>query len=494
MKRPLLALLSLLLLGAFAVATPDRLSEARKLADRELYREAEAALQDLVEKDGENADAYALLAEVRLKLGDVDGAHHAADLATEIDKGRMDLWMLYARTWFEKGRRALSSGAPGTLAQAHFADAQRWFTHVLKMETEKKREPNVRWWLGWTNEYLDYRKGAAGWYDKQIALFPKVPEGWVRKGLLIFREAAGTDDGKTPRARARYRDALKVFSDGLAAAGPHALLLYEKGRTFERLAEWDNALECFLEAVRVDPDLLQVWQSIRAYAKVNRCSLAKVAEEVYAAHPDSPGAAGWYAFTRIQAGEPREALKAVLPLLEKKPGNYTLFLQAYTAASKLRRTAPREWLDLLEHLHETYPYSGGPANDLGLYYRDSGRPKESLKWYLRAMEREPDNQDILNDTALIYLFHFQGKMQKKSLPIFEKVLSLVQDDGQQPMRGYWDTLENLCKYYWEVERDPEKVIRYAELRSRPRDGVPPYSVSRKAELYRKLAEDALKKK
>jgi len=82
---------------------------------------------------------------------------------------------------------------------------------------------------------------------------------------------------------------------------------------------------------------------------------------------------------------------------------------------------------------------------------------------LRAGERAPENQDILNDTGLMYLFHFPRK-KAEGLPYFLKTVALVAESDQKPDRGYWDALENLCKHYWEVDRQPEKVIEYARLR------------------------------
>jgi hypothetical protein len=50
--------------------------------------------------------------------------------------------------------------------------------------------------------------------------------------------------------------------------------------------------------------------------------------------------------------------------------------------------------------------------------------------------------------------------------MFEKVVRLVEKDGAKPMRGYWDTLENLCKYWFE-NGDYKKVVAYADKRANP---------------------------
>ncbi len=67
------------------------------------------------------------------------------------------------------------------------------------------------------------------------------------------------------------------------------------------------------------------------------------------------------------------------------------------------------------------------------------------------------------------------------------------EGDQKPWRGYWDALENLCKHYWEVDRQPKKVIEYARLRYLVTKGVKPYNMSKKSANHAKLAKAALGK-
>ena len=77
------------------------------------------------------------------------------------------------------------------------------------------------------------------------------------------------------------------------------------------------------------------------------------------------------------------------------------------------------------------PRVGAYGNNAGFWFRDVGKDYElSIKYYLKSVEAEPDDQDFLNDTALIYLFHLPDR-RDKCLPMFEKVLRLVDEDGNQ---------------------------------------------------------------
>jgi len=75
-------------------------------------------------------------------------------------------------------------------------------------------------------------------------------------------------------------------------------------------------------------------------------------------------------------------------------------------------------------------------------------------------EPAPDSQWHPERRRAHYLFHFPGR-RKECLPFFERVVWLVRTAARTRRMGYWDTLENLCKYYWDVDRQPEKVIQYA---------------------------------
>jgi tetratricopeptide (TPR) repeat protein len=171
-------------------------------------------------------------------------------------------------------------------------------------------------------------------------------------------------------------------------------------------------------------------------------------------------------------------------------------MEAYLAAQKLmgddpvRAVDPARGVAAFEKLHEIWQSSGDAANNLGFWYREQKKYDLSLAWYLKAVERDPESQDILNDTGLIYLFHFPRE-REKGLPFFEKTIALVLHGDQKPERGYWDALENLCKHYTEVDPQPENVLRFAKMRYEVTKGVPPYNMSQVAEQWAKKARKAL---
>ena len=134
------------------------------------------------------------------------------------------------------------------------------------------------------------------------------------------------------------------------------------------------------------------------------------------------------------------------------------------------------------------PHDGRFGNNAGFWFREEAKDHDtSARFYAEAVAASPDDQDFLNDTGFVYLEHLRD-WKERCEPLFLAARRLVEEDGQQPIRGYWDALEHLCRYYYEIGRDRD-VILCAELRANPEaqlNGRPYASAS--AEAFRKKAQ------
>jgi tetratricopeptide (TPR) repeat protein len=482
--RMLGVVLVVVLLAVPSLASPAKLSGVRDLMDRGCYQAALSELTAIVGKDEENHEAYAMLAECEIVFGDLDAAETAATTALEIvEDGNADYWKLLGEVSFKKGLQAYANQASANVIKSWFADAEVKFRQC---EERNPEDPQVRWWFGWAKEWQEYPVEARKAYEEQIAKFPKEPGGYLRLASMLSQAANGTANGYGTEAEKLRADAIQIYTTGNEQAGPDAELLYGKGLALEWQRKTSEAIECYRAAVSADPEYDKAWRRLfdKKQPAADMIALAKK-------FPNSPTAAMWAAYYLQAESKSEEALAAVLPALKDHGEHAGAFAQGLGAAMSLLKTDQRGGIAALEKLAEYNRFSPDAANNLGMIHRDiTGNYPESLKWYLVATERAPDSQDILNDTALIYLFHFSGTEQKKALPMLLKVISLVEEDGLPPERGYWDALENLCKYYWEVERNPELVIKYADMRYRTTAGIEPYDMSPRAGHYKKLAEQA----
>jgi tetratricopeptide (TPR) repeat protein len=264
----------------------------------------------------------------------------------------------------------------------------------------------------------------------------------------------------------------------------------------------------YLEAVRLLPDQDRPIALLLGLHPRDRAKRLELLDQIVAANPKAVWARVWIAHV-CRNEEPVDTKRALAVLREAEaiaPGNadvhfhvaqmiedagdlaatvleYTLAVEngapgamatASDALDRLLHTAPGNAEIPLADRERAYdavcaknPAVGRYGNNAGFWFRDVGRDYEkSLKYYLASVKAAPDDQDFLNDTALIYLFHLPDR-KEACLPMFEKVLRLVERDGQPPVRGYWDALENLCKYWFE-KGEFRKTIEYADKRKSPK--------------------------
>lgn len=290
----------------------------------------------------------------------------------------------------------------------------------------------------------------------------------------------------------------------------------------------------YLDAARLLPDADAPLQRLSGLYPKDRAKRLDLLAQVVAANPKAVRARVWIAWV-LRKEEPFDVPRALATLREAEKlapqdadvhaqlgetlgdsgaiadavDEYTLAISNAAAGAMAR---PSIALDRLLHatkgaegvtlvareraydaLCEKNPQEGSYGNNAGLWFRDVGKDYEkSLKYYLASVKAAPDDQDFLNDTALIYLFHLTDR-RKQCLPMFEKVLRLVETDGQEPARGYWDALENLCRYWFE-EGEYAKTIACADKRASPKAvlGGQPYP-SRVAATWKARAEAELAK-
>jgi len=498
------AILVGLLLASPSLGAPANLSGIRDLLEKGRTQAALKELTALTEKDGEDYEAWALQAEAKLGMKDLDGAElaisNAIDLVEaltkkagegaqtkKLDRRAAAFWLVLGRVSFDRGEKAYLSRASASEIKSWYADAEMKFKDALRLDADN---PETLWRIGWAKEWQEYPGKAKEFYRLQIEKFPKDAAGYRRLGAMLSTEANGVGSGTGEDAKKVRQEALDLFAEGRRKAGPDAESLYLTGLALEWNRAKDEAKASYQAAIKADPDLAKVWKRLNKIG-VTAKTLLPLAMEVLAKKPGNPTATMWASFFLNEQRKFEEALNLGLKSLKVHREHGGVYLQTFTAAKSLLRSDAGTAVEAFKLIHECYPWYPDAANNVGLFYRDRGNYAESLKWYVLAMERAPLSQDILNDTALIYLFHTTGETQKKCLPILEKVYDLVHEEEQKPERGYWDTLENLCKYYYEVEKDLEKVIRYGTMRYETTDGVAPYNSSPKAQHYKTLAEKEL---
>jgi tetratricopeptide (TPR) repeat protein len=489
------------LLLAF-LAGPTEVEEIRELLDREMYKTARPRLDAYLARQPDSPEGQALLYEFCVLDERWEAAEAAARRAIELDTRKTPrYWMLWGRARFEQGREEEAAGKSPETAGQLFAQAETGFRRALEYDPD---HPDAVWWIGWTKEWRSDYSLAEQYYRRQIDEHPERPGGYLRLARLQAIRADRKDDGKTPAARKLRSEAIATFDLGLEKAGEDAELLYHRARVLISAGDVQGAVVSLRRSVLADGGYRRSWTLLQETLN-DVDAIFSLAMEVLEKHPTAVWPArfaGTQEFQRDPARgeEPHEkyerTLTIVLPALEVHGDHGELYRLAFHSAQALIGEGPKKapnarvGVDAFKRIHDAYAWSGDAANNLGYHFREVPKYDDSLAWYLKSVERAPENQDILNDTGLMYLFHFP-KRKAEGLPYFLKTVALVKEGDQKPERGYWDALENLCKHYWEVDRQPEKVIEYAKMRYVVTKGVKPYNMSQVAARWAEKARKAL---
>ncbi|MEN8150370.1 MAG: tetratricopeptide repeat protein [Planctomycetota bacterium] len=494
--RGLAALLLVLVLSGAASA--GELDDIRKLFERRMFRTGVPRLESHLAANPDSHEALGMLGELRYADEAWEEAEEAALSAIRLAPSIADYRHLWARARFQRGRQAAQDGETPATVAAFFAKAEQVFLQVQQIDAQ---HPDVLWWIGWAKEWQRQQSVARQFYDSQIREFPRYAPGYVRLAQSLVDTAA-----RDERPKKRRREALGVFDQGLERAGEDAELLYHRALLLATLGEKEKAVESLRRSIRADPGFDRAWNRLRMMVDEEKV-LVPLAISVLEKDPACGPAARWAGFFTSRR-DPLDdekpwtkyelTIKYTLRALEVYSDDEELYKLAFRSAQELIGANPKQALnatvaiDTFSRVHAAWKWDGDAANNLGFYFREVGRYSESLAWYLKGVERAPTNQDILNDCGLMFLFHFP-KQKEQGLPYFEKTVALVAEGDQKPIRGYWDALENLCKHYWEVDRQPEKVVEYARLRYLVTKGVKPYNMSKVAERFAEKARKALAK-
>jgi tetratricopeptide (TPR) repeat protein len=504
-------------LPALAAEDPaaDLVARGRALLAKGDHLAAKDAFLAAVAKDGKSLEARRGAAEALLGLGMSTEAVEQADAGLEAT-GNQDagLWLLAARGYLQRGDR-LPPDRREDIANA-YADAKAKAAMALRQDPSLSLARAV---LSRACRLTGEAERAAGVLKEGLEKAPKDFDLLFERGMLLASEK-------------RHEAALADFTAACEADPRSGDAEYQRAMALAFLKRPDDCYAALVRAASLDPSNVKPLRHLCDWLKDRSVPRLR---EVLKARPDHAWAHAYLAWMLAQAKDAAGATKEMKDALALAPGDADLVawggqvdeslglrdeaMVAFRRALQADPSNGRAWGRLLEiatnpgnatkadlrkeiiaFLEKVRPEDPDLWNNVGLLYRDSLKDyRKSLEAYLKAAALAPLDQGILNDTGLIYLYHGAsiGEDRKKALPWFEKCLALVDDEGQSPLMGARDALENLAVYHMEVEPDPEKALAYAERRNHPEflallpraDAMP----SGKASAVRAWAAEKLKK-
>lgn len=174
-----------------------------------------------------------------------------------------------AQDWIEQGNRFAKDGL--------YADALDAYNQSLRLDASN---PKVWTWRGIALQHLGNQTGAMNDFDMAISLNPNESSAWQGKASLYI----DTD---------QYKLAVKAAERSIALAKPEDkvenswLLL---GFAYNRLEQYEDALQSFDKAIEIDPKRVDLWQH-KAYTLTKLGRFAEVLscyEVMTGIEPDNP--------------------------------------------------------------------------------------------------------------------------------------------------------------------------------------------------------------
>jgi len=407
---------------------PDREAERFSLAYLLFYHlrdysGASGLLETLLESNPDQADARALLAQIRLMEGDLDAARREAGKALELDDSSYNALVIL-------GRLALAeedlAGAAGFFQKAYTVDRNlaaaeaglgmlaleegRLVEAEDRLRRARRLEPDLSeasYHLGVVLERAGKREEALETFRELVADHPGYFPGHLALGKLLFlggrygeaipfflNAAALRRDswearfftGKCFLAQGKYVKAIEELTLASELAPDHPAVLGELALARWRLGETSAAEELFVRALDADPDYVRARINL-AVLRASGSSSSDSSEQYRRALIVRPGEISWG-----YEEEPGELLREISEGLSDHLATGIDYVSLYRLAENLVEgdAAIRELIPLLESLSVDHPRQPGYPYLLGLCHQRLGSVARAEHYFNRALQLNLD--------------------------------------------------------------------------------------------------------
>jgi tetratricopeptide (TPR) repeat protein len=324
--------------------------------------------------DPAHLEAMLIVAQGRYLLGDTDAAAAAATAAAGRHPTHAGCWILVGRIHADRYRALLAEHADATGERRELSrgQARHAFERAIALDPSRPF-PHVA--LAGLYAADDVDRTLRHFADA-LVLDPDAVDdhGWIEE--------------RAPDRRATfYREVLARYLERpLPDASKAATLRFYLGRALYDQGRFADAAPLFAQALRDNP------------AHANAAYYAAMASHRLEDHEEAERFAAEYA----AASAP--AFADVVRVLPEAPREEVTALVRYLAdrafgGGRIERS--RDLNHVLACLQDT----ADAWNNWALLCRETRRFEDSLEGYRRALEKEPDSPQLLNDTAVILHYH-----------------------------------------------------------------------------------------
>lgn len=359
--------------------------DAGAIDPRQLRIDAADLAEEVLRLDPGHEDCRLVLAQARYQLGEWDEAVRQAEEAVARHPQRPGAHILLGRIAIDRMLDLLRLHADGKLEGQALADlvgaideqrqlARKSFVRAAELDPSRAH-PHVM--LARLEAIDKHDEAARKHLLDALAIDPDV---------AIDHSPFDRELGWQARAEA-YAGARAVYERAAGAKPAKAATLrFHEGRARYEGNEWQAAAALFTQALADNP------QSTNAHYYAAMCAFQLSdhdAAERHAAAYAATGAAAFADVVRGLQGEARGQVAAIVKFLADR------------AYQKGRIDHSRDLNHVLAYLLD----SADAWNNRALLCRETGRHQDALLAYRRALEKEPDSPQLLNDCAVILQYH-----------------------------------------------------------------------------------------
>jgi len=423
------------------------------------------------------SDAFLALAESAWFTQDLATARSAGEQAVAYHRDDGRAWLQLGKIALSQFKVAHDAEPWSPAAEAHWRAAHDAFLEAVTVlgrpvddPGDQARLAEAALQLGHARVWKRNLSRAADAYAVAVAWAPEEQDYATLRELLLPTTAAATEEGAPGAVFHRMlEEGARRFEETFGNADPRdATLRWWLGWARLEAGLPAEAETAFLDCVAEAPDYVNTWFWI---------ALARLARE------DRDGAAealvtGWELDATVLVREMQSDLERnvwkvetlIGPLRER--GDFARCAVLAELCAEAQLDEPRHWnnlglflrfdADRLESLHGTDGAEPDPAELLDLRER-------SLAAYERALRLDPQNPQLLNDTAVV-LHHALGRDLERALAMYveartgaERILADSPLDEEQ--RAFWEGVAS------DAAANHAELL--AELSAALDDGEPP---------------------
>jgi tetratricopeptide (TPR) repeat protein len=454
------------------------------------YPAALNTLRNAIELDPNSAFLYESLAEVKLKIGQVDEAMEYINKAIKLDPSYRSPYLLAGSVMASTGknteavvylRKAVELDPAKEDAYLQLAvSLTRLFEYEEAVSSLKallkvnKESVLGYYYLGKAYGQMKLYRDAVGYFSKTLELRPDFDQAGIdmaaayealgdySKAIETYKGLVGEEDSKVAVLQRliqlliqqrRYNDALEYLHLAVDSGYGGQEIMRKIGLIHMELDQYDEAIKIFSTMLEKDPEAHQV-RLYLGLAFEEKGDLDSASSEFHKIPQDSGNyidAIGHIAFILKEKGKPELAVAALKTAIEDNPRQLELYLNLSSLYEALDKSDDALALLLLLDAEKRFESDTRLQFRIGVLYDALGKRAESIERMKKVISINPHDAQALNFIG--YTYAEMGINLGEALSYLKKAVEIRPNDGF--------ILDSLGWVYFKLKKYDE-AVRYLE--------------------------------